>query len=122
MPGRTVVNVGDLTMDLARREFRLGGEELRLTKTEFNLLREFVTHADKVLTYEHLLDAVWGDGYDDPRAVHVHISNLRRKLERLPASGCGIQAIPGVGYRLREPDRPRPLGILGESLAVPAVS
>src|SRR5262249_7080220 len=80
----TVVNAGSLTIDLARREVRRGDEEVRLTKTEFDLLRELVTHADRVLTYSHLLEAVWGPNYDDIHLVHVHVGNLRRKLEGGP--------------------------------------
>jgi two-component system KDP operon response regulator KdpE len=98
---RSVITVGELTIDLARREVRREGEEVRLTKTEFDLLRELVTHADKVLTYSHLLNAVWGPAYDDAHLVHVHVGNLRRKIERGPTGPRHILAVPGVGYRFR---------------------
>jgi two-component system, OmpR family, KDP operon response regulator KdpE len=97
----SVITVGDLTIDLARREVRRDGEEVHLTKTEFDLLRELVTHADKVLTYSHLLNAVWGPAYDDAHLVHVHVGNLRRKIERGPTGPRHILAVPGVGYRFR---------------------
>lgn len=97
----SVVTLGNLTVDLARRQVRRGEEEIRLTKTEFELLREFVTHADKVLTYSYLLDAVWGLAYDDVHLVHVHVGNLRRKIERGPVGPRYLIAVPGVGYRLR---------------------
>jgi two-component system KDP operon response regulator KdpE len=96
-----VITAGDLTIDLARREVRRDEELLHLTKTEFDLLRELVTHADKVLTYSHLLNTVWGGDYDDVHLVHVHVGNLRRKLERGPTSPRHILAVPGVGYRFR---------------------
>jgi two-component system, OmpR family, KDP operon response regulator KdpE len=80
---------------------RRDGEQVHLTKTEFDLLRELVTHADKVLTYSHLLNAVWGPAYDDAHLVHVHVGNLRRKIERGPTGPRHILAVPGVGYRFR---------------------
>jgi two-component system, OmpR family, KDP operon response regulator KdpE len=97
----SVITMDDLTIDLARREVRRGGEAVHLTKTEFDLLRELVTHMDKVLTYSHLLNAVWGPAYDDVHLVHVHVGNLRRKIERGPTGPRHILAVPGVGYRFR---------------------
>jgi two-component system KDP operon response regulator KdpE len=93
--------VDDLTIDLARREVHRGEDEIHLTRTEFDLLSELVTHVDRVLTYSHLLNAVWGPAYDDVHLVHVHVGNLRRKLERGPTSPRHIIAVPGVGYRFR---------------------
>jgi two-component system, OmpR family, KDP operon response regulator KdpE len=100
----SMITVEDLSIDLARHEVRRGGEELHLTKTEFDLLRELVTHADKVLTYSHLLNTVWGPAYDDVHLVHVHVGNLRRKIERGPTGPRHIIAVPGVGYRFRMRD------------------
>jgi two-component system KDP operon response regulator KdpE len=96
-----IVTIGDLTIDLAQREARRGEEEVHLTRTEFDLLRELATHPGRVLTYNHLLHAVWGPGYDDVHMVQVHISNLRRKIERRGAGPRYIRAAPGVGYRFR---------------------
>jgi len=103
-PPPALVRAGDLTIDLARREVRRGKEPVKLTKTEFDLLRELVTHADKVLTYRHLLNAVWGPEYDDIHYVHVHVGNLRRKLEGGPTGPRLILSVPGVGYRFRSSD------------------
>jgi two-component system KDP operon response regulator KdpE len=89
----------DISLDMAKREVRRGGVPLHLTKIEYELLRELVTHADRALTYDFLLSNVWGPGYDDVRPVHVHICNLRRKLEPGPAGPRRILAIPGIGYR-----------------------
>jgi two-component system KDP operon response regulator KdpE len=96
---QTVVEFGGLTVDLMRREVRRGDQVQHLTKTEFDLLREFLANADRVLTYQHLLNAVWGAGYDDPRLVHVHVCNLRRKLDTQVDGPRHIVALPGVGYR-----------------------
>jgi two-component system, OmpR family, KDP operon response regulator KdpE len=98
-----VIETGDLIVDLAQRVVHRGEEEISLTRTEFELLRELVTHPDRVLTYSHLLNAVWGPGYDDVHMVQVHISNLRRKIERgSPGQRC-IRADAGVGYRFSAP-------------------
>jgi two-component system KDP operon response regulator KdpE len=102
--GPAVVQAGDLTVDLARREVRRGEDLVRLTKTEFDLLHALVTRADRVLTYKDLLVAVWGPGYEDLHAIHVHMSNLRRKLEGEPGSPRCLLAVPGVGYRFHLPD------------------
>jgi DNA-binding response OmpR family regulator len=96
-----VVDLGALKIDLQRREVSRRGEPVHLTKIEFDLLRELVTNPDKVLTYQHLLSEVWGEGYDDIRPVHVHICNLRRKIEGGPTGPRYILAVPGIGYRLR---------------------
>jgi two-component system KDP operon response regulator KdpE len=96
-----VIAVDDLTIDLTQRQVRRGAEPVHLTKIEFDLLRELVTQADKVLTYEHLLAAVWGQGYTDTRLVHVHVSHLRRKLEPGPTGPRHILSVPSVGYRFR---------------------
>jgi two-component system, OmpR family, alkaline phosphatase synthesis response regulator PhoP len=95
------ITAGDLVIDLASREVRRGEEQIHLTRTEFDLLHELVTHAEKVLTYSYLLDAVWGPGYDDIHLVQVHVGNLRRKIERRPAGTRRIVPVPAVGYRFR---------------------
>jgi len=96
---QAVVQLGDMTVDVMRRELHRDGTAVHLTKTEFDLLREFLGSTDRVLTYQHLLDTVWGSGYDDPRLVHVHVCNLRRKLETRVGGPRYIVALPGIGYR-----------------------
>jgi len=96
-----VFAVDDLAVDLARREVRLGGREVQLTPTEYDLLRVLVTHAGKVLTHRQLLREVWGMGYEqETHMLRVNISNLRRKLEPDPTRPHYIRTEPGVGYRL----------------------
>ncbi len=93
---------GELSVDLARRSVTVGGEEVQLTPTEYDLLRLLVNEAGKVLTHRQLLRQVWGPGYDEElHMLRVNISNLRRKLERDPARPRYIVTEPGVGYRLR---------------------
>jgi two-component system KDP operon response regulator KdpE len=102
-PPSGILTEGELTLDLARREVRQGTQEISLTRTEFDLLRELVTHAGKVLTYDYLLQTVWGPGYDDVRLVQVHVGNLRRKLERGGSGPRTLRAVHGIGYRF-QPD------------------
>jgi two-component system KDP operon response regulator KdpE len=97
----SVIMVDDLTVDLSQRTVLRGDTTVSLTKLEFDLLREFVTHLDRVLTYSHLLQAVWGTGYEDIRVVHVHVSHLRRKLEPDVTGPRHLLTLPGVGYRFR---------------------
>jgi two-component system KDP operon response regulator KdpE len=97
----SVITVDDLTVDLGQRTVVCGGTVVSLTKLEFDLLREFVTHLNQVLTYSHLLQAVWGVGYEDIRVVHVHVSHLRRKLEPDVTGPRHLLTLPGVGYRFR---------------------
>lgn len=97
-----VYQIGDLTMDLARRQVTVRGEEVSLTPTEYDLLRVLVQHAGKVLIHRQLLRQVWGVGYESElHLLRVNISNLRRKLEPDPARPHYILTEPGVGYRLR---------------------
>ena len=73
-----------------------------MTPTEYDILRELVNHAGRVLTHRQLLQEVWGEQYgDELHMLHVNISNLRRKIEPDPARPHYIITEPGVGYRLR---------------------
>lgn len=96
-----LVRVGDLEVDLAGRVVRKGGVEVRLTPTEYALLRALVTHVGKVLTHRHLQTAVWGPGVgSQTHAIRVHIAHLREKLEDDPSEPRWIRTEAGVGYRM----------------------
>jgi len=98
----TVVESGDLRIDVDRRVVTRGGDEIRLTPTEFDLLKTLVANAGRVLTHGYLLRAVWGPQYDgESQLVRVFIGQLRRKIERDPARPAHIVTEPGVGYRFR---------------------
>lgn len=93
---------GGLVVDLARRVVLIGGQEVQLTPTEYDILRTFVAHAGKVLTHRQILRQVWGAGYEDElHILRVNISNLRRKIEPDPSRPTYLVTEPGVGYRLR---------------------
>lgn len=92
---------GDLRVDLARRLVQVAGQEIRLTPTEYELLRVLVAHAGKVVTHQHLLREVWGPAdVDQTHYVRVYIGQLRHKIEPDPARPRYIRTEPGVGYRL----------------------
>ena len=92
---------GDLEVDLERRVVRVEGVQVRLTPTEYDLLRAFLTHPNKVLTDRMLLQEVWGPEYgDEAHYLHVYIGRLRRKLEKDPQEPRYLITDPGVGYRL----------------------
>ena len=99
--GEPVLRCGDLAVDAALRRVTVGGREVRLTPKEYDLLKELIQYAGKVLTHRHLLKTVWGDAYtDDSQYVRVYIGQLRRKIEEDPAQPRYIVSEPGVGYRL----------------------
>jgi len=91
---------GDLEMDLAARVVRKGGKDVKLTPTEYSLLRLFVTHRGKVLTHRQLLTEVWGpNATNDTHFLRVHIAHLRDKIESNPARPEMLITESGVGYR-----------------------
>ena len=91
---------GDLVVDLASRTVTVKKKEVRLTATEYALLRELVRHAGKVVMHAQLLRAVWGPNAEgQSQYLRVYITHLRKKLETT-TSGKLIQTEPGIGYRL----------------------
>ncbi len=97
-----VFETGDLNVDLTHRQVKVGGQEISLTPTEYDLLRLLVQNAGKVLTHHQLLRQVWGTGYEnEAHMLRVNMSNLRRKIEPDPTRPRYIITEPGVGYRLR---------------------
>jgi two-component system KDP operon response regulator KdpE len=90
----------DLSVNFDRREVRLNGEAVKLTPTEYDLLKYMIEHAGKVLTHRMLLTAVWGPAYSDQaQYLRVFVGQLRKKLEKDPARPRYILTDPGVGYR-----------------------
>lgn len=88
-------------MDLTARVVKRKGQEVKLTATEYSLLRLFVQYAGKVLTHRHILKEVWGPNYtEQTHYLRVYIAHLREKLEIDPSNPRLIITEPGVGYRL----------------------
>lgn len=101
-----VFESGELRVDLAARQVTVGEQEVRLTPTEYELLRMFILHADKTLTHRQLLAQIWGpEATTETQYLHVFIRQLRRKLETDPAKPRHFVTEPGVGYRFRTHQR-----------------
>ena len=95
-----VVRWGDVSVDLSRHSVLKGGQEVRLSPTEYLLVSELARHAHEVMDYRTLLHQVWGPAYGDERHyLRVFIQRLRLKLEHDPAHPEVIQTAPGRGYR-----------------------
>jgi two-component system, OmpR family, KDP operon response regulator KdpE len=99
--GESAFETGELRVDLATRRVFVRGEEVRLTRTEFNLLATLAKHAGKVLTHRQLLLEVWGPGgTGQSHYLRVYMGQLRHKLEADPARPRYLLTETGVGYRL----------------------
>jgi two-component system KDP operon response regulator KdpE len=97
----STIEVADLTIDLARRRVSVDSSEVKLTRTEFELLAYLARHLDCVVTSAMILENVWGPEHrDDTQALRVHMSNLRRKVEPDPAVPRYIMTEHGVGFML----------------------
>ncbi len=103
-PASGIKRYGQLEIDLPGHVVRLRGEEVRLTPTEFALLEQLVTNADKLLTHRILLQKVWGPEYGgEAEYLRVYMNRLRQKLESDPARPQLLLTEPGVGYRFATP-------------------
>jgi len=94
------VRSGDLVVDLAERKVMRGGDPVKLTRIEYTILARLASDADRVVTSGMLIKGVWGVATtEDSRALRVHISNLRSKIEPDPSTPRYVVTEPGVGYR-----------------------
>jgi len=94
------VRSGDLVVDLAERKVMRGGDPVKLTRIEYTILARLASDADRVVTSGMLIKGVWGVATtEDSRALRVHISNLRSKIEPDPSTPRHVVTEPGVGYR-----------------------
>ena len=97
-----VFAIGDLRVDLARRQVFVDGAEVHLTPIEYKMFTTLIQHAGKVVTHNQLLKAVWGPAYaTETPYLRVYMGQLRHKLEADPARPRYLITEPGVGYRLR---------------------
>lgn len=91
---------GDIEVDLAQRRVMRKGTAVRLTPIEYRLLCAMLTEPGKVLTYRHLLGAVWGKAFvESNHYLRIYVSHLRQKLEDDPAQPKHFLTETGVGYR-----------------------
>lgn len=95
------INFGTFEIDLAARVIYKNNKEIRLTRTEYDLLRTLAINSGKVMTHEQLLQAVWGPEYhEETEYLRTFVKQIRRKLENDPTRPKQLLTQPGVGYRL----------------------
>jgi two-component system, OmpR family, KDP operon response regulator KdpE len=92
---------GQLQVDLALRTVKVRGLPVKLSRTQYALLRYFVQHAGRVLTHHQLLHEIWDlDDVEKTARLRVYVTYLREKIETNPAKPELLVTVPGVGYRL----------------------
>ena len=100
----TRVEIGALVVDTLKRLVTKGGEVVRLTPKEYELLALLIRFAGRVVTHRQLLSGVWGPAHvEDTQYLRVFIGQLRAKIEPDPAQPSIVMTEPGVGYRLLAP-------------------
>lgn len=98
------LRMGPLAIDVERHSVRMGEKELKLTPTEFHLLKYLTQNAGKVFTRDHLLTALWGGNkFIEEHNLDVHIHSLRRKLEWNPVYPRLLLTVRGIGYKFQNP-------------------
>ena len=96
-----VLQFDDLIIDLVHRRITVDDNEIKLTLTEYEIVKNLAINAGKVITHRALLRTVWGPSYENEvQYLRVYIGQIRRKLERDPSRPKHIITEPGVGYRL----------------------
>lgn len=97
----SVISVGPLSVDVGRKELKVHGIDVPVTRIEFALFEQLCRHPAEVRARGQLLDEVWGPNWvGDTHVVDVHLSNLRRKLQKLAPELRFIHTVRGVGFRL----------------------
>jgi len=99
---RDVYQIKDLTVDIARHQVMMAGEEIHFTQNEFKILELLAIHAGKVLTYDFILEHVWGPygSTNSNQILRVNMANIRRKLRENPSDPKYIHTELGIGYRM----------------------
>ncbi len=96
----TIFSSGQLAVDLVNRQVKISNQEIRLTSTEYDLLKILVKNAGRVVTHRQLLNEVWGpNAVEHTQYLRVYMGHLRKKLEIITNERY-IQTEPGIGYRL----------------------
>ena len=93
----------ELSIDFKSRKVSAHGEEIKLTKTEFELLELFISYPDEVLSREFITNQIWRDSelYQHSRALDVHVQRLRKKIEFDIENPQYIVTVAGVGYKFQ---------------------
>ncbi|MFE8016779.1 response regulator [Streptomyces antibioticus] len=99
-PETSLVETDGFTIDLLAKKVVRGGQDVRLTPTEWHLLEIMVTHPGQLVTQKHLLQEVWGISQrNKSNYLRVYMAQLRRKLENDPSHPRYLITEPGMGYR-----------------------
>jgi DNA-binding response OmpR family regulator len=107
--GDSVLEVGDVVLDLDKRLVTRGSEQVDLTVKEFDLLRLLLESAGKVVRREQLIADVWDTNwFGSTKTLDVHVSSLRRKLGDDPSDPRYIHTVRGIGFRFASPDELSP--------------
>ena len=94
------IHAGEIVLDPARRSVELSGEDVPMTRKEFDLLAHLAANPRQVFSRVQLLDAVWGHTWEgSAETVTVHVRRLREKIERTPSRPEHLLTVRGVGYR-----------------------
>ncbi|MCX7794744.1 MAG: response regulator transcription factor [Thermodesulfovibrionales bacterium] len=103
-PKTEELKIGNLVIDMKRREVKKSGKPVELTPKEYNILCYLAENRDRVVTRQELKEHLWKDNklYSWSRVIDVHIMHLREKLEDNPSEPSYIITIPGAGYKFRE--------------------
>jgi two-component system KDP operon response regulator KdpE len=103
-PGKPLIEIGDLRIDLEKSLVTKEGALVRLTPHEYRILRFLAQNEGKLLTHRAILREVWGPSYGaESNYLHVYVSQLRRKIETDPTRPRYLLTEPGAGYRLLRP-------------------
>ncbi len=101
----STLSIGPLTVEQSSRRATLDGEQLDLTRKEYDLLALLARHAGSVVTREEIMSEVWDPNWWGPtKTLDVHVSSLRRKLGDDPAAPRFLHTVRGVGLRFASPD------------------
>ncbi len=96
-----IARIGGLTVDFHKHDVSVDGQSISLTPSEFRILALLVDQPERVFTRRQIMEHLWQSAYvGDEHACDVHVSNLRRKLERDPAKPERILTVRGTGYKL----------------------
>ncbi len=99
---QTEYSAGGLVIDFLKRRVSIEGQEIKLTRKEYDLLRTLALHAGQVVTHKQLLAACWGSAVTDTQFVRVYVGQLRQKIEADASAPKLILTEPGIGYRLQD--------------------
>ena len=103
---QTIIQIGDLNIDLLKHIVTLRGERIKLSPKEFSLLNILSMNEGKLLTHKYLMQQVWGEAYsNDNQYLRIYIAQLRQKIEKDLVKDQFIINEPGIGYRMETPQK-----------------